>query len=131
MLLGASSCKKDKKKSAVDVTGQWELFDLTTKSITVDGTEISVYVEFAKDNTFTLYQMLGQGRYRRYTGTWTLSNGVLSGKYSDKKAWGASYNVSKEDGFLILEDVEKGTETTTYKSTTIPSSVTSNAYDAI
>ena len=78
-------------------------------------------MDLKADNTFDLWQKLGEGRHRKYSGTWTLTETTLTGKYSDGKEWGSAYEVSLDEGNLIMTETKTGTETYTYKSCVIPS----------
>ncbi len=88
MMVSACGDKGGDSKKGLDITGQWELIDIETKAAQIGEAEIEVYIEFNKDNTFNLWQMIGAGRFEKMTGTWTLNQNLLTGKYSDGKAWG-------------------------------------------
>jgi hypothetical protein len=77
--------------------------------------------------SFELYQMVGQGRFRKYTGTWKLEGNILSGTYSSKKAWGSTYVISVDDSTLKLTSVVSG-EVDTYRKASIPESIKKEAY---
>ena len=94
-------CKKE-KPVALDITGTWELADITTKAAQICEKTVEVVITFNADNTFTMSQMLGQGRHTSYSGTWQLTETKLSGKYSDGKTWGAVYEVSREGDVLTM-----------------------------
>ena len=84
----ATGCKKDEK--TVDykglLPGEWHC---TAVEFGAD-----VYASFEEDGDFDLYQMLGEGRYRHYTGSWSIKGDILSGTYSDGAVWGSSYKMS-------------------------------------
>jgi hypothetical protein len=123
-LIMASCGGGEKQPKALDITGQWELTDIIeTKSAQIGSETIEVYIYFKEDNTFAMWQKLGEGRHRKYEGTWTLTESVLTGKYSDGKAWGASYEVSREEGTLTMSEQKAGIQTYIYNSCTIPSSL--------
>lgn len=109
----AAGCKKEKKKS-LDITGTWELMDIQTKAAQIGDATVEVLITFNSDNTFSIRQMLGQGRPVEYTGTWQLTETVLTGKYSDGKSWGASYNISLEAETLIMTPDKPSAETYVY-----------------
>ena len=67
--------------------------------------------------------MIGAGRFEKMTGEWTLNQNVLSGKYSDKKDWGTTYNVAVESGNLLMTEMKTGKETCIYRKCTIPSDI--------
>ena len=119
-----ASCGSEKQPKVLDITGQWELADIVdTKSVQIGSEKIEIYIDFKEDNTFSLWQKLGEGRHKKYEGTWTLTETVLTGKYSDGKAWGASYEVSREEGTLTRSEQKAGMQTYIYNSCTIPSSL--------
>lgn len=66
MLVVATGCKKeDKKKDLKAITvGEWHCVP--------EGMDADIYVAFAAEGGFDLYQQIGEGRHRHYTGTWTL-----------------------------------------------------------
>lgn len=111
----------------LDVTGSWELSNVETK-VSVGYVNVSVYISFTSDGNFTLYQKIGEGRYTRFTGTYTVSaDNKLSGKYSNNAAWGP-YTAAMASGKLTLTSAG-GKEVDTYtKISSIPTSVTQNIY---
>ncbi len=111
----------------INVTGCWELSGVATK-VAVGSVDVSVYLDFASDGNFTLYQKIGEGRYTQFTGTYTLSSdNKLSGKYSNDTAWGP-YTAAMASGKLTLTSAG-GKEVDTYsKISAIPTSVTQNIY---
>ena len=123
-----AGCKKtDDKPAGPSCIGEWQLSEVAVKSVTYAGQEVDVYIAFLENGRFELYQMVGQGRYRKFTGTWNLDGTVLSGKYASKKDWGSSYEVTQNGDNLELTSSVSG-EVDTYKKTTIPESVKSTAY---
>lgn len=58
-----------------------------------------VYLQFAEDGTFTLYQQIGESTkagYEKLTGTYVIendpeSNRIISGRYSDDTPWTDTY----------------------------------------
>ncbi len=123
MMVSACGDKGSDSKKGLDITGQWELIDIETKAAQIGEAEIEVYIEFNKDNTFNLWQMIGAGRFEKMTGEWTLNQNVLSGKYSDKKDWGTTYDVAVESGNLVMTEMKTGKETCIYRKCTIPSDI--------
>lgn len=81
---------------------------------------------FNEDNTFQLYQMIGQGRYTGYSGTWTLTETTLDGKYSDGKAWGSSYEISQNDDRSTLTLSTAGEDYNYVKCREIPAAIANN-----
>ena len=103
LLLG---CEKEQPTDVpLDITGSWhlvELHEIDTRSVTIGKEVVDIYLELAKDNTFSLYQMVGTGKYRCFTGTWILNEDILSGTYSDNTPWGAQYEVDLNDSSTEL-----------------------------
>ena len=93
-----SGCKK---KDGVSVVGCWQLESIETRA-SIGDVEVDVYLRFAADKTFEIHQMLGEGRYRHFTGTYTLTGKVLDGTYEDGTKWGSSYEVANGKGTLTL-----------------------------
>ena len=109
----------------VSVTGIWELASVSTKA-TVGSVNVNVYIDFASDGSFSLYQKIGEGRYTLFTGTYSLSaDNQLSGKYASGSSWGP-YSAAMSGSNLTLTSAG-GKETDTYKKiSAIPESVLKN-----
>lgn len=113
------------EEDKLSVEGAWELSGVATK-VSVGSVDVSVYMEFASGK-FTLYQKIGEGRYSKFDGTYTLSDKSLSGKYSDGTSWGP-YTAAMSGSNLTLTSAG-GREVDTYKKiSSIPSTVTENTY---
>ena len=111
----------------VDINGSWELSSVETK-VSVGSVDVSVYISFTSDGNFTLYQKIGEGRYTRFTGTYTVSSdNKLSGKYSNNTAWGP-YTAAMASGKLTLTSAGEKEVDTYSKISSIPTSVTQNVY---
>ena len=68
--------------------------------------------------------MLGEGRYRHYTGSWSIEGDVLSGTYADGSAWGSSYKMSfSGKDSMVLTAQNSSEEAMTYSRESIPSEV--------
>ena len=95
----AASCgsKEEVPNVSENIVAEWHLTSVSGMS-----TVPQVYINFAQDLSFQLYQKIGDGRYRRYDGTYTVASTLLSGKYADGQAWGSSYTVSFEGDVLVL-----------------------------
>ena len=124
VMAAAVSCGK-KAEKPMDITGEWNLTRVETKATTIGDQSVDVYVSFATDKSFVIYQMLGTGRYRKFSGTWTLTDKTLSGKYSDGSQWGSTYEVEIAEDVMTLSSASG--EESTYKKSTIPASVKSEA----
>ena len=74
-----------------------------------------VYVNFSQDLSFELYQKVGEGRYRKYEGTYTVAGSVVSGQYSDGEKWGSDYKASFEGDNMVLTAQNGSEEACTYE----------------
>lgn len=123
------SCGGSKTETPLDITGEWRLSDVSTKAAVIGEENVDVYLSFSSDKKFTMYQMIGQGRYSCFNGTWTLGGNVLNGVYADGAAWGGSYEVSlsSDKTQLVLVSAGPLREADTYIRTDIPQEVIDNA----
>ena len=130
-VLALFSCQKEGGETptpaSTGVVGIWELSSVATKA-SVGEVQVSVYIDFTSDGNFTLYQKVGQGRYTKFTGTYTLtSDNKLSGSYYGGTAWGP-YDAVVSGETLTLTSAG-GKEVDTYKKiASIPENVTNNIY---
>ena len=90
----------------------------TTLSLDAD-----IYISFAEDNTFELYQQIVEGAYRLYKGTWNLEEDILTGKYNDGEDWAAAYQITIEGETLTMTSKNDAAEVSVYKKAEIPSTV--------
>ncbi len=126
MLLALASCDKEKAGKALDISGDWNITEISTKAAEIGGVTLDIWISFKADKSFTMYQKIGQGRYDSYSGSWSISGTRLTGTYSDGKKWATEYDVALEDGgnSLILTSITG--ETDTYAKGTIPPEVLNN-----
>lgn len=124
VLLSLIACKPEEKIDLKGViVGQWELTNVEfTKSAQVGSESVTIYLDLLADGSFKLYQQLGQGRFRYFTGTWDYAAEILSGSYTDGTPWSSSYSVTLDGDTLTLSTVS-GSEVHTYTRTTIPSDI--------
>lgn len=125
LAIAVASVSCGSKDEAVSVAGEWELMDmeLNTKSAQIGSEKVEVYISFTEDGQFALYQMLGAGRFEKYSGTYTLSGKSLTGKYSDGSPWGNTYDVSVSGTTLTMTATVGSTDVYVYEKCTIPSDV--------
>ena len=112
-LTALAGCKKDEAPSlSKKICGEWR------------GSEISadagIYISFASDGTFELYQKLSGEGFELRRGTWTLQGDILSGKYNDDEPWVTSYKVTGADNVLTLVAQDESAETNVYQKCEIP-----------
>ncbi|MGM9735164.1 MAG: lipocalin family protein [Candidatus Cryptobacteroides sp.] len=104
----ATGCNKEPEKNTPKIAGSWELTDIQyTKAAQIGEYTIEVTLDFNADGTFSMSQILGDGRAAQYDGNWTLVDDILAGTYSDGKPWGASYKVSVDETTLSMTPVDK------------------------
>lgn len=130
LCLAALSCGKSNKDSetkSLKVTGSWVLSRVETKAPTVGDVPVEIYIDFASGSAFTLYQKLGEGKFTKFTGTYTVSGKELSGSYTGGSAWGP-YEMELSEDQLVLSKAD-GVERDVYsKIDAIPTTVLSNVY---
>ena len=122
LLVVTPGCKKNGSEAttATKLVGQWHCI---AEELNV-AEDIDVYVEFMADKSFNLYQKIGQGRHRHFTGTWSVSGDVLSGLYADGSEWGSSYTVEFSGMDAMKLTAKNGSkEVMTYTRETIPTEV--------
>ena len=98
-----TACTTGKEEKAIDITGTWDLIGIeVTKAAQLGDETVSVEITFNAVKTFSITQTLGGGRAEEFAGSWQLAGNVLTGKYSNGKAWGSSYEVSVENSTLTM-----------------------------
>lgn len=129
LVLAACGGKEDAfAPSAEALAGIWELNSIETKAVSVGDVSVSVYLEFSAQNTFLLFQKIGEGRYAQHSGNFTLStDGKLSGKYSNNAVWGP-YSVEIQGNTLSLTSAGDKEVDHYIRISAIPPSVTENLY---
>ena len=118
MVIASTGCKKEEKPIDCMATlpGEWHYLP--------EGIDAEVYASFEEDGSFDLYQKIGEGRYRHYTGTWTCEGNTLSGVYSDEAAWGSSYTMDfKDNDNMTLTALNGSEEIMAYTRESVPSEV--------
>lgn len=123
IMFSATSCGEKIKSGKTDISGEWEL--VSFDGIATGNESISVYIAFSSNGTFELFQKLGEGRHVRYSGTYALTNNVLSGQYSSGDPFGTAYEVELQSSTLTLTADNK--EKSIYKKSAIPEKVRSEA----
>lgn len=127
-VLAISGCSKKKKAPSLpsDLTGIWNIENITAKSAVVDDCEVDIWLQFEKSKAFTEYQKIGgAGRYSVYRGTLKASKGILTVTFEDGNSFG-TWEYSVEGDHLTLS---RPGETDIYVSRTeIPDEVINNIY---
>ena len=103
ILAGCGEQGGGKEDKVIDITGTWELTGIEiTKAAQLGDQTIEVVITFNADKTFSLSQVLGNGRAQEFSGTWALTESTLTGKYENGKSWGSSYQISVENAVLTM-----------------------------
>jgi hypothetical protein len=123
-VLAFASCVKSEDAVVKELAGDWYY-----ETVEAD-TPVQVYVSFAKDMTFELYQKVGDGAFRKYTGTYTFDGTLLDGVYSDKAPWKEAKTVTIDGDSLTAVGVKTG-ETITYVRKLVPATVRYHYSDAL
>ena len=120
-ILTLTSCEKE-VTFPEKLYGDWHC----TTALNGGSVEVDIYVTFTSEGYFSLYQKIGQGGYKVFSGTYTLTAAdggyILSGEYGDGTAWGATYKVDSTDMDTIMLTTGEVTETYT-RVTGIPDEV--------
>ena len=93
--LGLASCTKT-DKNLEKISGEW-YWQGTEANVSLE-----VYLAFKTDNTFDLFQKIGDGAFRHYTGTYTYDGVNLSGVYSYKTPWKYAYQAQVNGDNLVM-----------------------------
>ena len=123
-VLALASCVKSEEALVKKLSGDW-YYETVESDVPVQ-----VYVSFANDMTFQLFQKVGDGAFRKYTGTYTFDGTVLDGVYSDKSTWKEAKNVTFDGDILTAVGVKTG-ETITYVRKLVPATVRYHYTDAV
>lgn len=117
-----TACKnKDNNRGDKDaVVGEWVLVSWNEET-----PEFNVYISFAADGSFAIYQQVWSLDYELFTGTFTISGDTLKGTYADGSKWASEYKFAKSDNTLTL--VDSADVTGVYEKCTIPEEIIAEA----
>lgn len=118
ILFFVCSCEKDSNLQS-KIVGEWHC------TMTDGGQTLDVYLSFAPDGNFEMYQMTGEGPYWYSSGKYYLDydSKILSGKYSDGYLWKYKYEVSASAETLIMKALGLEDYSVSYKRVSIPDEV--------
>ena len=124
VLAAAVSCGEKDNGPAVSekIVAEWHLVGVSGMTSVPQ-----VYVDFSQDLTFELYQKIGEGRYRKYEGTYTVTGSLVSGQYSDGEKWGGDYQASFEGDKMVLTAQNGSEEACTYEKKALSDTDKANA----
>ena len=118
LTLAACGKKPDNKTELTleqQLCGEWH-----STSLAIDA---DIYISFAENKTFEIYQQITEGAHRLYRGTWNLEGTLLTGKYNDGEDWAAAYDIAIEGDVLTLISANDAAEKSVYKKTAIPEDI--------
>ncbi len=90
--------------------------------------DAEIYISFAADGKFELYQQITEGAFRLYRGTYSVNEetSTISGKYNDGESWGSSYKIALSNDANSMTFVDSATVEYVYSRQDIPASVKDN-----
>ena len=117
-----TACKnKDNNRGDNDgVVGEWVLVSWNEET-----PEFNVYISFAADGSFEIYQQVWSFDYELFTGSYTVAGDSLKGTYADGTKWASEYKFVKSDNTLTL--VDSADVTSVYEKCTIPEEIIAEA----
>lgn len=122
-LLLTASCQKASDHLLDSLTGDWHYTGEES------GVEEDIWVSFAENGTFEMYQKIGEGAWWYSTGEFTADSETktLTGIYSDRYPWKYSYRIDVDAKTLQMTAVELDGYTVTYTREAIPAEVRDKA----
>lgn len=122
-LILTASCQKEADRLAEGLVGDWHY------TAEENGVKEDIWVSFAEDGTFEMYQRLGEGPYWLSAGEYTLDAEAktLSGVYSDRYPWKYTYKISVNSSSLVMTAVELESYSVTYTREAVPAEVVAKA----
>lgn len=120
-----ASCKSQALYDKENIVGDWHY------AAEESGVKIDIWISFFENDTFKMYQLVGEGAYWESNGAYRIDseNGTLSGRYSDKVPWAHDYRFSFESGKLVLTAVDMPTYIVKYSREQVPASVKDKTLD--
>ena len=117
-----TACNKNKNKGGNAVVGEWHLITWNEEA-----PEFDVYISFAEDGSFAIYQQVWSLDYELFDGTYSIDGDTLKGSYADGSKWSTDYKFAKSNKTLTL--ITKGSVEikSVYESCTIPEEIISEA----
>ncbi len=118
-----ASCQKASDRLLDSLTGDWHYTGEES------GVKEDIWVSFAENGTFEMYQKIGEGPYWHTDGEYAVDaeTGILSGVYSDRYPWKYSYKIKVDSKSLVMTAVELETYSVTYAREAVPSEVVAKA----
>mgnify|MGYP003500962292 FL=1 len=120
VLMTACKNKNNNRGDKDAILGEWALVSWNEET-----PEFSVYISFAADGSFAIYQQVWSLDYELFTGTFTISGDSLKGTYADGTKWASEYKFVKSDNTLTL--IDSVDVTSVYEKCTIPEEIIAEA----
>lgn len=118
-----TACKNKNNKGDKDaVVGEWHLISWNEET-----PEFDVYISFAEDGSFAIYQQVWSLDYELFDGTYSIDGDTLKGSYSDGSKWATDYKFAKSNKTLTLITTGGVEIKSVYESCTIPEEIISEA----
>lgn len=118
-----TACKNKNNKGDKDaVVGEWHLISWNEET-----PEFDVYISFAEDGSFAIYQQVWSLDYELFDGTYSIDGDTLKGSYSDGSKWATDYKFAKSNKTLTLITTGGVEIKSVYGSCTIPEEIISEA----
>ena len=120
-LVGCEPNDEPKPGDKSALIGEWHMVEWNGEA-----PEFDVYVEF-KSNGFNIYQQVYTLFYEHFTGTYNVSDDILTGSYADGTNWACGYKFMFADGKLMLQSQEDTSIVSVYEKCTIPQAIKDEA----
>jgi hypothetical protein len=101
------------------ITGTWHLSEWRGAKPSFD-----VYMSITEDGVVTLWQRIESREWECFYSTATIEDGIITGRYTDGIAWGASYSVTVADDSMTWVDTADATDISVYTRSELPEGMT-------
>lgn len=98
-----------------DIAGTWHLTEWRGNEPSFD-----IYMDITATGGITLYQRIDSNYWEIYQSSAFITNGIISGTYTDNVAWGSSYYITVEDSIMKWVDVASEDDVSIYTRADIP-----------
>ena len=104
---------------APSVVGEWHLTTWNGET----PTDFDIYMELKSDGTFNLFQKYQTSAFVCFTGNYSATENLLTGRYNDGVNWGSNYTYEVNGDKLTTTSETSTAEVSVYTKTTIPDEV--------
>lgn len=99
--------------------GEWHLTTWNGET----PTDFDIYMELKSDGTFNLFQKYQTSAFVCFTGNYSATENLLTGRYNDGVNWGSNYTYEVNGDKLTTTSETSTAEVSVYTKTTIPDEV--------